>query len=114
MDLSFIARIAHEADRTLAAINGDMTVGGWPHLQAWERTSAIAGVRQAVQTRGVSAEVLHEAWRRDKIEAGWTHGPHFDLSGKADPLLLPWHLLTPLQRLRDALFLGVVCSLSPE
>lgn len=113
MDPKYIARIAHEADRTLAAINGDMTVGGWNNLHGWERTSAIAGVKHAIALPEASAATLHQLWINDKAEAGWMRGATFSLTDKKDPLLLPWNRLTPLQRLREEMFLAVVRSLSP-
>lgn len=113
MDPTFIARVAHEADRALVATHGAIPQKVWLALDAWERESAIRGVKAAIANPELGAPALHELWRHDKLGQGWSRAESFDLKAKHDPILVPWDQLPARAQRRDELFVAVVRALGP-
>ena len=107
-----IARIAHDADRSLCALHGDMTTPGWFQLDDVHRENARVGVAIAVSMPDATPEQLHGVWLKDRKADGWRFGPQYDGLGKRDPLIRPWSRLTRLTQLREQLFVAVVRALS--
>ena len=106
-----VARVCHEANRALQTLLNDPAVSpSWDDAPEWQRDSAVEGVHAARQ--GAGPEQLHEAWCRHKTEAGWTLGPVKDAEAKTHPCLVPYAELPAGQRVKDALFAGVVSALS--
>ena len=69
-----------------------------------------AGVIAAL--RGDTPEQVHDAWMRDKIAAGWVHGPVRDVEKRQHPCIAPYASLPAPQRAKDALFLAVVRAMA--
>lgn len=68
-----IARVTHEANRAWQVVTADPAPSPpWDEAPAWQRGSAIEGVRQALA--GASAEELHDAWCRHKEEGAGSTG----------------------------------------
>ena len=107
-----IARVAHQADRTLSTALGHPCETPWLVLTPECRANLVLGVEVALDTPRASAEDLHAAWLQDKLDAGWTWGPRFDAGAKTDPVMLPWAQLSGHLQRREVLFLAVVRSLS--
>ena len=112
MDASRIARVAHEADRALAAVQGRMDQRTWFALEARDRANLVTGVQVALDTPRATAADLHAAWLSDKREAGWRWGPAFDRTAQTDPLMIPWDQLSVPAQARELLFVATVRSLS--
>lgn len=117
MDLQVIdvARVCHEANRTLQIIQDDPTIPvsePWESLDEETRDSAVQGVEVALA--GASPEESHENWVRFKVQHGWTRGPVKDMDAKEHPLLVPYAELPAAQKVKDALFLAIVEALGTE
>lgn len=105
-----IARTCHEANRALQIATGDPAPSPpWDDAPEWQRTSALAGVREALD--GARPVALHESWCELKRAEGWRHGPVKDAEAKTHPCLVPYVELPPEQRAKDALFHAIVRAL---
>lgn len=107
-----IARVCHEANRAYCVSLGDHTQRPWEDAEEWQRDSAITGVKVAIALAPTPRE-QHEAWTADKRAQGWTHGAVKDPEAKTHPCLVPYDELSPEQKLKDALFVGIVRALAP-
>lgn len=105
-----IARVCHEANRAWQHVTADEAPSPpWDQAPAWQRESAVEGVRQALA--GASPEDLHEAWCEHKFAEGWRYGETKDLAAMTHPCLVPYDELPEEQRRKDALFAAVVAAL---
>jgi len=110
-DLEAVARVCHEANRAWQRATGDPVPSPpWDEAPAWQRDSAIDGVRRA--QAGATAEQLHDAWCDFKRADGWTYGDAEDPELKTHPHLVPYAELPEEQHRRDALFAAIVVALS--
>lgn len=115
MNVEYIARVAHEANRAVQIAQADPTIPVSPHwedLDAETRASVMDGVI-GVQA-GNTPEQIHENWCRFKREHGWTLGPVKDEMKREHPLLVPYAELPESQKLKDHLFVAIVRTLSEE
>lgn len=111
--LKTIARVCHEANRAWQHATGDPAPSPpWDEAPAWQRESAVDGVRHALN--GATAEELHNAWSEYKRAEGWTYGDAKDPAAKTHPCLVPYADLPEDQRRKDTLFAAVVAALSQE
>lgn len=102
-----IAQLCHELNRAYCALLGDTSQVPWDEAPDWQRSSAIAGVEHALAgTR--TPEQSHESWLAQKSAEGWTYGPVKDVEKKQHPCFVPYAELPDDQKLKNALFLGVV------
>jgi hypothetical protein len=108
-----IARVCHEANRGLCQTLGDRTQQAWDFAPEWQRSSAIAGVKAAIDNPEITPEASHEGWCAEKRAAGWTHGPVKDPEKKEHPCLVAYSELPAEQRQKDVLFLAVVRAFQP-
>lgn len=105
-----IARVCHEANRALQAVQGDPARSGrWGEVPEEQRDSACEGVRTALD--GATPEELHENWCDFKRAAGWTHGPVKDADAKTHPCLVDYDDLPAGQQDKDRLFQAIVSVL---
>lgn len=104
-----IARVVHEANSGLQAVNGEPVQPRWDDAPEWARWSCIEGVRDALG--GLTPQEHHEAWAETMRAEGWTRGPVRDGEAKTHPLLVPWEELPPRQRVKNELFLTIVAAL---
>jgi hypothetical protein len=100
------AGAAHEANRLYCLHLGDTSQLPWIGAPAWQRKSALEGVRGVM--RGNTPEQSHETWLAEKWQAGWTYGPVKDAEKKEHPCMVPYEELPAEQRLKDHLFVAVV------
>lgn len=103
------ARIVHEANRALQIIQADPTIPvspSWDDLDPETRGSATQGVLGVLS--GNTPEQSHQSWMAFKIEHGWVLGPVKDEAKKEHPLLIDYADLPDGQKLKDALFVGIV------
>ncbi len=104
------AEAAHEANRIYCIALGDTSQPAWRHAPAWQKSSAINGVRGALA--GNTPEQSHESWTAEKLAAGWTFGPVKDPEAKTHPCLVPYAELPLAQRAKDTLFLATVRAMA--
>ena len=115
MTVEDIARTCHEVNRAYAASLGDDSQPAWRDAPAWQRASAIEGVRFHLERlragRPASAEESHARWLRDKEQAGWRYGPIKNADTREHPCMVPYDELPAAERTKDALFAAVVDAL---
>ncbi len=107
-----VARVCHEANRAWCQINDDESQLPWDQAPAWQRESAINGVRFAVDNPNVTPEEQPAAWADAKAAEGWSYGLTKDAEAKTHPCLVPYEELPPEQKRKDALFIGIVRALA--
>jgi len=103
-----IARIAHEVNRAYCQALGDHSQPTWEEAPAWQRDSAMAGVRLHAEPADHGPEASHEAWMAQKVADGWTYGPVKDPSKKEHPCMVPFPELPREQQAKDHIFRAVV------
>ena len=110
-DAEAIARVCHEANRTVQVLTGDPAPSpAWDDAPEWQRQSAVDGV--AAAREGISGEDQHEAWCEHKRADGWVYGATKDADARTHPCLVPYSELPVEQRAKDELFVAVVRALS--
>lgn len=107
-----IAKVCHEANRAYCAGIGDKTQLPWEQAPQWQKDSAINGVRFANENPDAPPSASHENWLRQKEADGWKYGPIKNEATKEHPCFVPYADLPHEQRIKDALFLGVVRAFS--
>lgn len=93
--------------------HGDNSQLPWGLAEDWQRESAIAGVKFALDNPNAPASAQHDAWSADKRAAGWTYGPVKDATAKTHPCLVAFEDLPPEQQAKDWLFKATVRALAP-
>lgn len=107
MNVTQVARIAHEVNRAFCASIGGGAGLAWDKASASDREAAMMSV--TALSRGFSTpEHIHEAWVREMSLNGWTHGPVVDVQAKTHPNLTDYAALPRDIQTRDALFVAVV------
>ena len=109
MDTLLIASVCHAANRALCLAVGDLSQLPWEDAPSWQRNSAVAGVEEAL--RGANPEQLHDSWMAAKAKDGWVYGPTKDAIAKTHPSLKAYVDLSDADKLKDALFFGIVQAL---
>ena len=108
-----IAELAHETNRVYCRLLGDNSQPYWSDAPEWQKNSAIAGVKFRLENTDNSPSCQHEAWLKDKIAAGWKHGPVKDAEKKEHPCCVPYNELPLEQQIKDALITSIVSALRP-
>lgn len=101
-----MACLAHEANRLLCEAQGDSSQVPYSMAPAWQRDSAVQGVRTALA--GASPQQQHESWCADKTAQGWVYGQVKDPDAKTHPCLVPYGDLPAGQRAKDTLYGEVI------
>ena len=114
IDVEKIAKVCHEANRGWCEAHDDITQVSWEEAPAWQRESAVSGVRFVLESPNAGDSAQHENWSRDKIAAGWVYGPVKDATAKTHPCLVPFAQLPPEQQAKDRLFRAIVLALARD
>lgn len=109
-----VASVCHEANRAYCRSIGDQSQPAWDDAPDWQRASAISGVRFKVENPASTPENSHENWLRDKNRDGWTFGEVKDPEKKTHPCFRPYGELPVEQRVKDAIFQGIVSAFLSE
>lgn len=112
MSFEEIASICHEANRAYCVTLGDLSQPTWDAAPAWQRNSAIAGVRFHVDNPDAGDSASHESWLREKVNAEWVYGPVKDPDKRTHPCIVPFDQLPIEQQRKDALFRAIVHALA--
>jgi hypothetical protein len=107
-----IAQVCHNLNMAICQSFGDNSQQSWDDAEQWQRDSAIAGVEFAQQNPDAGPGAQHESWRADKEAAGWIYGNVKNSALRIHPCMVPFNQLPPDQRLKDAVFIAVVKTLS--
>lgn len=105
------ARIAHEVNRAYCQSIGDDSQPRWEDAPAWQRESAIAGVKFHLEHPEATPEQSHQEWMEHKIIDGWTYGEVKDPAAKTHPCMRPYAELPQAQRSKDYLFRAIIHAL---
>lgn len=103
-----IARVCHEANRAWCAAIGDTTQKSWEDAADWQRDSAVKGVEYRMENRDADPSEQHEAWKDDKVKAGWVYGEVKDEVAKTHPCIIGYDDLPIDQRMKDYIFGSIV------
>ena len=106
-----IARVAHEVNRAYCQSLGDDSQSKWEDALAWQKDSAINGVKFHVENPDAGPQGSHENWMAEKVEAGWVYGEVKDLDAKTHYCIVPFWDLPHEQQAKDHIFRGVVHAL---
>jgi len=111
MKIEDVARICHEANRAYCQTLGDNSQPPWEEAPAWQRNSAIDGVKFHLNNPFAGPRGSHNNWLKGKKEANWKYGPVKDAEKKEHPCMVPFNELPLEQRAKDYLFVGIVSHL---
>lgn len=102
-----IARVCHEVNRAYCLAPGDDSQPPWEDAPAWQRNSALDGVRFHLENPDLPASASHVRWMERKIEEGWRWGPDKDPQEKTHPCIKPFDDLSK-QQAKDFIFQAIV------
>ena len=100
-----IARACHEANRAWCLFHNDTSQASWDDAPDNIKESARAGIKVALTA---TPEEQHDAWCAFKVADGWVYGDVKDAVAKTHPCLVPYVDLSPEQKRKDAIYIGVV------
>lgn len=111
MSKEAIAIVCHQANKAWCKINGDDSQKDWEEAEQWQRDSAITGVEFRLNNPDAKEDSQHNAWMKDKIDAGWVYGETKDAEAKTHPCIVPFDQLPEFQQKKDKLFCAIVDAL---
>lgn len=106
-----IAFCCHEANRAWCIENGDHSQQPWDEAEDWQQVSGIKGVLFRLNNPNAPDSTQHDAWMKDKLDAGWEFGYEKDGDKKTHPCLVPFQELPEFQQKKDKLFCAIVDAL---
>lgn len=112
LEFDEIASVCHEANRAYCATIGDFSQVEWLSAPAWQRTSAIIGVKFHIANPEADDAARHDSWLAEKQRDGWKFGPVKDPEKKEHPCYVPFHELPLAQQRKDKLFRAIVHALA--
>lgn len=111
MTVNDIAQVAHETNRAYCSTIGDDSQPTWEDAPDWQKESAINGVQFHLENPNAGCSGSHENWLKVKYADGWKYGEVKDPEKKEHPCCVPYEELPEQQKVKDALFVGVVRAL---
>lgn len=108
MIIDQIAEVAHETNRVYCRTIGDNSQPYWTEAPQWQKDSAINGVAFHIANPEAGCSGSHENWLKEKYAEGWKYGGVKDSEKKEHPCCVPYDELPLEQKVKDALFVGVV------
>lgn len=112
MSITQIARLCHEANKAYCHSLGDMSQPPWEEAPAWQKESAIAGVRAVLLNPEAPASASHDSWLAHKEADGWVYGEvkNPDATPPTHPCMVPYDELPAAQKGKDMLFQAIVLA----
>ena len=119
LDLEYIARICHEAQRALGLAFGDQSLEPWELESNGKRQAVMQGVHFAVAAmKDATGKTLldfareqHDSWFKEHEKRGWVRGPFYSRENKTHPNMTPFDLLSDQQKAKDLVFRSIVMAL---
>jgi len=108
MEVSKIARVCHEVNRSYCEALGDTSQLPWEDAPEWQRESAVNGVQFHIDNSGAPPSASHESWLKEKVDSGWKYGSVKNPDIKEHPCCVPYDLLPVEQRAKDYIFSSIV------
>ena len=108
MNVDKIAEVGHETNRAYCETIGDFSQPSWGNAPDWQKDSAIGGVEFHLANPEAGCSSSHESWLRQKNAEGWIYGEVKNPEKKEHPCCVPYEDLPNEQKVKDALFVGVV------
>lgn len=112
MKVEDIAKICHEANKSLCETQGDNSQTDWNNAPDWQKDSAIAGVNFHLDNPDATPEDSHNSWLAQKEAEGWKYGEVKNAETKEHPCFIPYEQLPENQKAKDYLFRGIIHSLA--
>ena len=112
MNIEQIAAVAHETNRMYCHQIGDESQPTWYEAPDWQKSSAVNGVQFHIDNPGAGCAASHESWLAEKEKDGWKYGEVKNPEIKEHPCFVPYEELPAQQKVKDALFVGVIRALS--
>lgn len=112
LEIEEIAIACHEANRALCIAFGDDSQESWDRAPAWQRDSAMTGVKFAQENPRAGPDSSHNSWSEEKLADGWVFGETRDAAAKTHPCLVPFDQLPPQQQAKDYVFRAIVLALT--
>lgn len=107
-----LAKICHDANKSLCEAQNDHSQTDWEKAPDWQRESAVNGVRFHIANPDAGTDDSHNSWMKEKVDDGWVWGPEKRPAVKEHPCIVPYDQLPAEQQAKDYLFRGIVHSLS--
>jgi hypothetical protein len=98
------AEVAHEVNRAYCLTLNDFSQPEWKDAPAWQKKSALAGVRAILLDPSTTPEESHRGWFEQKLADGWKYGPVKNPETKEHPCMCRYAELPIAQRAKDFLF----------
>lgn len=111
MNITDIAKVAHEINKAYCESIGDNSQPNWVQAPEWQKSSAINGVQFHIYNPEASPSASHESWLKQKTEEGWKYGLVKNPDTKEHPCFVPYNELPVEQISKDYLFKQVIHSL---
>ncbi len=108
MIIDLIARVAHETNRAYCESINDFSQIPWEGAPDWQKNSAVNGVQFHLDNPEAGCSDSHENWLKVKYADGWKYGEVKDPEKKEHPCCVPYDQLPSEQKVKDALFVGIV------
>jgi len=109
--IASIAKVCHQANKAWCESSGDTSQKDWHEAEEWQRDSAIKGVTFKLANPSAPHSAQHDAWMKDKVDAGWVYGEEKSAENKTHPCLVKYEELPIFQQKKDALFVAIVDAL---
>jgi len=106
-----IAIMCHQVNKLWCQLNGDDTQKDWLEAEEWQRDSAIKGVLFKLDNPEAPDSAQHDAWMKDKVDAGWVYGTEKNAEKKTHPCIVSFEKLPEFQQKKDKLFQAIVTAL---
>lgn len=106
-----IAKVCHQANKSWCESVQDFSQKDWPEALDWQRESAVKGVMFRIDHPEAGEDTQHNAWMKDKVDAGWVYGEVKDGDAKTHPCIVPFNELPEFQQKKDKLFCAIVDAL---
>ena len=108
MNVDTIAEVAYKTNRAYCETIGDFSQPSWQNIPDCQHKSCIGGVEFRLSNPDLTAEDQHNAWLNEKFHDGWKYGEVKDPEKKEHPCCVSYDELPNEQKVKDALFIGVV------
>lgn len=112
MTIEQIAELCHETNRNYCKLIGDASQASWADAPQWQKDSAVNGVRFRLLYPDSPPSASHDSWLAEKRAGGWVYGAVKNPERREHPCCVPYEQLPSEQKVKDALFVGVVNACS--